>query len=168
MPARITVTFMDNSESHFRMGDGSDPFDYYSWTPNPNMGLVLSRHTKGERTVIPWHNIKFYDVIIPDAPLRDTEPTQIKYGDDFLQLPNKRCKAGIIVHTEHGRTEKVRCHKPTGHDMVELKNMSRLLHQHSAVTEDGKHSLHWYNGEVPANVKVNELHTERPGSKWTS
>lgn len=72
MSATITVTFMDNSESHFSMGDGSDHNDYYSWTPNPLMGLVLSRFTKGERTVIPWSNIKFYDVIIPNAPLRKT------------------------------------------------------------------------------------------------
>jgi len=136
---RITVTFMDNSEGHFQMGDGLDPDDYYSWTPNPLMGLVFSRFTKGERTVIPWSNIKFYDVIIPGAPLR-------KFASEFMRAPRERCYMYYITHLgEDKTTESVRCFKSRGHDALALGTTPKLGHRHSAITRDGKYQVHWYN-----------------------
>lgn len=151
----IAVTFMDNSIAYFHTGDG--PGDYYSWKIDTT-GLVFSRHTKGERTHIPWHNIKYFDVEIPGAPLREPSPMQmeVKYGVGSIQLPNNRCKAGRVVRrNSYSPEEEVRCFKPEDHYNIKPEQVRNRATRHSAVTPDGEYEVHWFDGqEVPEIHKL--------------
>lgn len=153
----IAVTFMDNSISYFHTGDG--PADYYSWKID-NTGLVFSRHTKGERTHIPWYNIKYFDVEIPGAPLREQSSMQtavkyLKYGQGQMQVPSDRCKAGRVVRPNlYSAEEEVRCFKPEGHYNV---TPGQVRSTHSSVTVNGKYEVRWLNGQEAPEIK--ELRT---------
>lgn len=53
----ITVTYMDDKEERFVVGEDG----YYTWLPT-DKGLMFKTHQIVDRMVIPWGNIRRYEV----------------------------------------------------------------------------------------------------------
>lgn len=62
MSAEIHVVFLDDEERTYKCGPDAS---YHSWRPTPT-GLVIRPNTPewGDRLVIPWTNVRLYDVVV--------------------------------------------------------------------------------------------------------